>query len=284
MRPDMKTYDPIKHAGMRWKYAHIKRDGHYLKVQKSVGGQLYCWTSNPTDITKQLTFCTWFPRARDLPLGVSLLGELWLPGSRSEAIKTSIKECDQHLRFDVFAIDAYVPNAAVHSRLQAMELREVSNICKVLGFEFINWIESPFDPSRLHINIRGIPNIEGFVLKNGNLQDWYKLKPRRTIDLVVTGLVVGTGKYRNQLGSLNCETTEGYEVANVSGMTDQQRQAFSDGSIIGKVIEVEYQNVGANGRLRHPSFVRVRDDKEVNQCSVSQDDALCLYWDKPLLK
>lgn len=286
MKPQMKTFDEAKHNIANFKYAHIKRDGHFLKLQKSITNRLYAWTSNPTDITHQLHYCTWFERAMSLPAGVSLLGELYLPGKRSEAIKTAIKEQDRRLEFQVFAIDNCFNNDAIQSRLIDLPLDETQLIVHQLGFTFIGFISNP-RLQDLSISQKAFADtIEGFVLKNGNLKDWYKFKPRKTIDLIVQGFTVGTGKYSNQLGALQCYTTEGYEVANVSGMTDTQRSYFSMHSdkVIGKVIEVEYQNVGANGRLRHPVFVRLRDDKEPNQCSVTQDDDLCKYWDEPLLK
>lgn len=285
MKVEMKVYDPAKHGRTAWKYAHIKRDGHFLKVQMGVNDQLYCWTSNPNDITKQLEFCRWFEAAKQLPRGVSLLGELWLPGERSEGIKTAIKEENDKLQFDVFAIDNWRFNDDVHNRLRELSLEETSSLAESVGFSFIPYFVPPLanDVAELQRAHKTNPNIEGFVLKNGNLLDWVKLKPRKTLDVVVTRLLPGQGKYLNQVGSLVCETSEGYEVANVSGMNDRQRQWMTNHSdeILRRVIEVEYQNVGANGRLRHPAFVRIREDKEPNQCPVSQDEELRAYWAGP---
>jgi len=44
------------------------------------------------------------------------------------------------------------------------------------------------------------------------------------------------------------------------------------------VMEVSYQYVGDKGRLRHPNFVRWREDKPAAECTLSQDDDLVYYW------
>lgn len=291
MLPQITTYDPVRHRNIAFNYAHIKKDGHMLKLQKGVNDQLYGWTKNPTDIAEKLKFCKWYDAALALPRGVSLLGEIWLPGHRSEAIKTAIKDENDRLQFDVFAIDNWRFNDELHNRLHGMPLEEVAELSSSLGFPFIPYFDHPFTIEQLQKAQRdNNAGIEGFVLKNGNLLDWVKLKPRKTLDVVVTRLLPGQGKYNMQVGSLVCNTSEGYEVASVSGMNDRQRQWMTNHSdeILGHVIEVEYQNVGANGRLRHPAFVRVREDKEINQCPVSQDDDLRIYWEgdkqQPLLK
>lgn len=294
MKIEMKLYDPAKHANTVWKYAHIKRDGHFLKVQMGVNDKLYCWTSNPTDITDKLQFCRWFDAAKKLPRGVSLLGELWLPGHRSEAIKTAIKDENDKLQFDVFAIDNWRIGGSIHdeihNRLVGMPLEDVELLVCQLGFAFIPFFKQPFNMKNLQDFIKLNPSMEGFVLKNGNLLDWTKLKPRKTLDVIVTKLLPGQGKYLNMLGSLVCETSEGFEVASVSGMSDQQRRWMTNHTdeILGKVIEVEYQNIGANGRLRHPVFVRTREDKEKEHCPATQDDDLRAYWlgdsEQPLLR
>jgi len=50
----------------------------------------------------------------------------------------------------------------------------------------------------------------------------------------------------------------------VSGMTDLQRRKFwrNPKSIVGKLIEVVYQEETIHGSLRHPRYKRHRPDKE----------------------
>jgi DNA ligase-1 len=107
---------------------------------------------------------------------------------------------------------------------------------------------------------------------------WMKLKPEETIDVPIVGAFQGTGKYANTLGGLIVDVN-GVQVR-VSGMTDEQRdqmwaayQRDSDpggtrydgwvGELLGRLIEVEYHEVTPDGSLRHPRFMRFRDDKQI---------------------
>jgi ATP-dependent DNA ligase len=119
--------------------------------------------------------------------------------------------------------------------------------------------------------------IEGYVFKNGNILDYAKWKPVRTIDLIVSGTTKGQGKYKGMVGALRACTTEGFEVAKVSGMDDATRASIDNGTF-GRIIEVAYQGVGAKGRLRHPRFIRWREDKLSDGCKVSQDPELERIW------
>lgn len=90
---------------------------------------------------------------------------------------------------------------------------------------------------------------------------WMKLKAEETEDVVVTGVKKGTGKYARSLGALLVDF-KGKECR-VSGMTDADRNRWwkNPKSIIGKTIEVNFQEATVNGKLRHPRFVRLREDK-----------------------
>jgi hypothetical protein len=265
-----------------WKYAHLKRDGHFTKVICDASGRVTFWSKLPKDITPDM-LCV--PCARPyvnrLPTNTVVLCELWLPGKRSEAIKTAINALDPALRCDVFAVERYTTDL----RNLPNTLPGVANFCSTFEFPFVEFVELPTANCFANAEaVKALPvggDVEGYVLKNGNLADWVKVKPRRTVDVIVTGFTAAEpGKYEGLIGALIVSTAEGYEVANVSGMSDVQRQYFSEHSesILGSVIEVEYQNVGAKGRLRHPAFIRTREDKAAKDCVVGQDEALAEYW------
>jgi len=58
-------------------------------------------------------------------------------------------------------------------------------------------------------------------------------------------------------------TYKGKRVRVGSGFSDEQRQQFwaNPNSIKGKIIEVQFHEETPDGSLRHPRFVRVREDK-----------------------
>ena len=304
MKPTIKPFV----AGKVFKYAHIKRDGHFTNIIKSaVNGKVVCYSSQGTDLTPALGgFLPQWRAFQSLPRGASLLGELWLKGCRAADIKTAIAWGNTSLQFHCFAINSWPHNTGPIA-IENWTLEYVADLCDQFKVPFVPYfrlrdmrhamelmeaIKGPhcIDAKGTPARINGIllDDVEGLVFKNANLADWHKWKPRKTIDVIIKGYQGGAGKYVNMLGAIIVQTTEGYEIANVSGMTDAQRKHISERSaeFIGKIIEVEYQDVGNNGRLRHPSFIGYRDDKRADQCSVSQDPDLQLYWEgkTPLFK
>jgi len=80
----------------------------------------------------------------------------------------------------------------------------------------------------------------------------------------ITGLQEGTGKFEGQLGAL-VVNFEGVTVNVGSGLTDALRESIwlDKDSHIGRLVEVEYHEVTPDKSLRHPRFIRFRDDKPV---------------------
>lgn len=227
-------------------FCHHKLDGHQLILETD-----YAFTKNYIDLKDSLTFMD-FPR---VPGGYGICGELWIPGEKASAVKTAIKEQDERLKFTAWAVQGL--HADWH-------LADVQHWCEGYGFEFAKWWYST--PAELPVDA------EGYVFKDGNRLNVIKWKPVRTIDAVVTGIVPGKGQHTGRVGAL-LVSVEGREIASVGGMALNERLSMSDESI-GKVVEVAYQYVGSKGRLRHPRFIRFRDDKDPDQCLLSQDSDL----------
>lgn len=97
-------------------------------------------------------------------------------------------------------------------------------------------------------------------------RNWLKIKDQQTVDAPIVGLEEGTGKYRGMLGAVVVDL-EGVEVRVGSGFSDEQRleiwQKAHAGyrSMFTGLIEIEYHEKTPDGSLRHPRFVRFRDDK-----------------------
>lgn len=97
---------------------------------------------------------------------------------------------------------------------------------------------------------------EGVVLKDPDAEypagrrDWAKVKPEATADLRVVDVLAN--------GSL-VVSRKGVRVIVGIGLPKAIRAAAP--SMLGRLIEVRYQEVTKDGSLRHPVFLRVRDDK-----------------------
>lgn len=109
---------------------------------------------------------------------------------------------------------------------------------------------------------------EGAMLKNpdglythGRSFDWMKIKAKESLDLKVIDTFPGSGKYVGAVGGVIVDH-KGVHVR-VAGLTDLQRWSWSDDPdiILGKTVEVEFQEVTPAGSLRHPRLLRVRGDK-----------------------
>jgi ATP-dependent DNA ligase len=101
---------------------------------------------------------------------------------------------------------------------------------------------------------------EGLVLRQGD--QWIKVKPAETHDVLITGYVEGKGKHRGRLGYVT--TTRGAVGA---GFTDAEREFLwaeaKAGVLVGQVIEVNCMQLTRDGQFRHPFFVRMRPDKPI---------------------
>lgn len=102
-----------------------------------------------------------------------------------------------------------------------------------------------------------------------------KLKQVQSIDMVVTGIQEGSGKYEYMVGAINClcNTDDGkcIEVSVGSGLSDEQRMDWylHPEKIIGKIVEIQYFSTSQDGKnrgsnnysLRFPRLKVVRTDK-----------------------
>ena len=111
---------------------------------------------------------------------------------------------------------------------------------------------------------------EGLILKNPNTPyqfkrtiDWVKVKQFDYIDCLVIDVFEGKGKHKGMLGGVIVQLPNKKTCAVGSGFSDYERQYYWDNpnEIVGKYIEVKFQDYTKDGLLRFPVFVRVRDDK-----------------------
>lgn len=258
MRPKVIDWD-----GTPRRYVHLKYDGHWTEIHAPVDGKgVRVLTRHPTDITDKML---WHPVVQAVglrcPAGTVVLGELYVPGGSSANVKTAIN--NGTVKFMAFALG----NMSSTLDLQAVEAQ-----CLSYGIPFAGWRH--YRGETADELLRRSPQ-EGFVLKDGNLDGWAKVKPVHTIDCVVTGHTEGARITR--IAGLRVSLwLDGklVEVATCSGMDDQDRlwwtRCVQRGDHIGRVVEVAYTGTTAPARgtprLRHPRLVDVREDKDPREC------------------
>lgn len=87
-----------------------------------------------------------------------------------------------------------------------------------------------------------------------------KLKYRKTADLLCIDALAGEGKYEGMIGALVLQDSEGRIVSVGSGLDDSDRQPELSDYYIGKIIEIEYEQI--MDTYIQPVFVGIRRDKQ----------------------
>ena len=137
------------------------------------------------------------------------------------------------------------------------------------------------DEARAHYREMIADGQEGTIVKDKSV-GWsntrskltVKFKEIRDIDLRVTAWNEGTGKNKGLLGALTAETEDGKIRVNIgTGFSDEQRKTFTEEYVVGKIVEIEYnQRITSEGRdydsLFLPRFIELREDKDLANSSV----------------
>jgi hypothetical protein len=101
---------------------------------------------------------------------------------------------------------------------------------------------------------------EGLVLRTPD--KWYRVKPKATADVRITGYFEQLDKHKVRKNQLGGFTTN---YGNVTAFTEKLRQELWDNpeQHVGKLMEVEYKELYDTGSFRYAvKFIRFRDDKE----------------------
>lgn len=269
------VHDPLKPKdwkGERVSYVEAKRDGWRVTFFMQEGENGLCVFGRKQEAHLEMShLLDWMPEYRaltKLAAGTSVDGELWAPGLPASAVVTCMK-AQEGLRFSPFAVPRvqFQPNAATMGDVRYV-LKQHFGLDPVPQLPYVGEDRAELlDAARFF-------DAEGVVLKAEHYAGWFKVKEEYTVDLVVTDIKPGDkyGKYKDTTGSLHGGVwREGVmtEVACCSGMDDELRRSITDADR-GRVFEATYQYLGAGKRLRHPNFVRWRDDKPAADCTWDQ--------------
>lgn len=225
-------------------------------------------------------------------------GELYIYGMNFPDISGYVMSMDkpipEDLKFHIFDIyDPEMPDEAAYSRHNHIQsLPETPYLEKVPQF-VLNNVEAILEAYEKFRDL----GYEGAILKSTksrykcgrltiNSRDGYKLKPYQTWDVEVVDVEQATkckdgdeyrtitelGKSKTSKKKDDRELVEkaasfifmfnGFECRASLAMTDPQKEEVwkNRKSYIGKRIEVKGMTVGSKDRIRHPIFVRFRDD------------------------
>lgn len=105
---------------------------------------------------------------------------------------------------------------------------------------------------------------------------WLKYKFVQDGSFIVTGYDEGEGSLTGTVGALHLSVVDGSTIIDVgkvgTGMTLDERNHLLDTINLGEpfVVDVEYQEVGTQGKLRFPSYKGIRTDVQVTDCTKDQ--------------
>lgn len=88
-----------------------------------------------------------------------------------------------------------------------------------------------------------------------------KFKIMKSMECVVVGMYEGNDKYKGMMGGLNLHQDDGKECDVGSGFTDEDRDYVwkNKDKILGRLVEIKYQELTDDGIMRFPIFLRYRD-------------------------
>ena len=185
-----------------------------------------------------------------------------------------------------------------------LERRDIlRHLVKRMNCNYVKLVNHVVDNKKAYFDSLVKAGGEGIILKKLDStyqkNGWIKVKKEMTVDCVITGyeaarewyaepgekgadgVLYPDGKHtklfdKGWIGKLLIGIYHNgklVEVARCSGITDSQREEFSNNkdNYLGKVVEIEAQEWTINYSLRNPRFLRLRNDKPANECLLEKE-------------
>lgn len=281
----------------------IKYDGYRCLLARN-RGECYVLSSHRGKKSGELAkFTIGRERTFAIPDSSVLDGELWWPNHHATDVRHALATDTSLLVFTPWAVLWWLGE-------DYRREKQKDNICRLHSYfpkscisgDFLHCVSSntlEIDPER-DLRLARELGIEGWVYKDPERpwgEGWWKVKVSETVDCAVIGIVRGntgvTGQFSNLVGSLilglRTERGDWLEVGCTSGMTLQEREDFSrlfttelshcktpgdrwcsTNPIMRGCVEVRFDEVASQGRLKMPRFIRTREDKQAEECSIEQ--------------
>lgn len=184
-----------------------------------------------------------------IPTGVNrLLGELhYGEGKAGDFYKIKSAREDE-LNFTIFDVDLPLPYLDRHKWL-IENIRGTKHVSRALGIMALNK-EHVLEEYNRFVDQMGY---EGAVIKSFDLRlimgscPWVKMKKTETLDLKVAGISLN----QERIEVLHGDIKVGIKCIN------KYKKILK----VGDIVEIEHKGVLEGGSLRHPVFLRKRDDK-----------------------
>lgn len=153
------------------------------------------------------------------------------------------------------------PNCLTRDMVYPLDFNDFSENHVVDPRLYVTTVCDP-DPAEIQIHLMEAldKGYEGLVLRTD--ERWYRVKPKHTADVFITGNFEQLDKNKVPKGQLG-----GFDTAygKVTAFTDEMRQQLWDnpGQYTGRLMEVQYKELFESGSFRYAvTFLRFRDDKD----------------------
>lgn len=285
----MEFLKPMKvkeYGGQPVAIAQQKFDGYYAEVYKSrsIPGHIFVCTKKQEvnlwpKLKKHPVICN---QLLQLPMETVLRCELHAFNVHATSVPTMINDADERLLLSPYCIEQWGGTKPYYS------FDEEWVLLIGHGFTVSSRIDLSLTPkvinnSEIEFLLQKAKrySYEGWVLKDKPRGNCYKIKPQKTVDAFVVDYTISdSDTYAGGLKSVDIAvyhedldfTFKEVIIGTVgTGFEGDYRMSVDLPSLIGRVGEFKYQELGARGRLKFPRFLRWRDDEKTKeQCLYSQ--------------